>query len=102
MFEAQAENCDTRSPLYARLCRRFADDPVAGELVGPDPNWEMPLRLLGGLHYLVLGGEAAWDDSLEEHREFLAEFVVGRSKVSLMVLDDGGGVFMRSLGHDDI
>jgi len=75
VFEAQAENCDARSPLYARLCLRFADDPVAGQLVGPDPNWEMPLRLLGGLHYLVLGGEAAWDDSLEEHREFLAEFV---------------------------
>lgn len=33
------------------------------------------MRLLGGLHYLVLGGEAAWHDSLEEHRKFLAEFV---------------------------
>jgi hypothetical protein len=38
-------------------------------------NWEQPLRLLGGLHYLVLGGEASWDDPLEEHREFLTEFV---------------------------
>jgi hypothetical protein len=33
------------------------------------------LRLLGGLHYLVLGGQASWDDPLEEHREFLSEFV---------------------------
>ena len=35
----------------------------------------MPLRLLGGLHYLVLGGEASWDDPLDAHREFLSEFV---------------------------
>jgi hypothetical protein len=35
----------------------------------------MPLRLLGGLHYLVLGGEASWDDvdgALDEHHAFLA------------------------------
>lgn len=38
----------------------------------------MPLRLLGGLHYLVLGGEASWDDPLELHRDFLAEFVAGQ------------------------
>ncbi len=36
---------------------------------------DMPLRLLGGLHYLVLGGEASWDDPLDAHREFLSEFV---------------------------
>jgi hypothetical protein len=35
----------------------------------------MPLRLLGGLHFLVLGGEASWDDPLDEHRDFVAEFV---------------------------
>ncbi|HYZ18458.1 MAG TPA: DUF2332 domain-containing protein [Gaiellaceae bacterium] len=75
VFLAQAEHCEPRSPLYAELCRRFADDPVAGEIVGPDMTWEQPLRLLGGLHYLVLAGEASWDDPLEEHREFLAEFV---------------------------
>jgi hypothetical protein len=61
--------------LYAELCRRFADDPVAGEIIGPEPSWDMPLRLLGGLHYLVLGGEASWDDPLDAHREFLSEFV---------------------------
>jgi len=34
----------------------------------------LPLRLLGGLHYLVLGGEASWDaldDALDHHAPFL-------------------------------
>jgi hypothetical protein len=75
VFLAQAEHCDDRSPLYADLCRRFAADPVAGEIVGPAPTWEKPLELLAGLHYLVLGGEASWDDPLEQHRDFLARFV---------------------------
>jgi hypothetical protein len=74
-FEAQAVQCDGRSPLYAELCRRFADDPVAAEIVGPDPDWDAPLRLLGGLHYLVLAGQAGWDDPPSEHRDFLREFV---------------------------
>jgi hypothetical protein len=78
VFEAQAEHCEPRSPLYADLCRRFATDPVAGEIAGPAMNWEQPLRLLGGLHYLVLSGEASWDDPLEEHREFLTEFVASQ------------------------
>jgi hypothetical protein len=37
----------------------------------------LPLRLLGGLHYLVLGGQASWDDvdaALAEHSAFLARF----------------------------
>jgi len=61
--------------LYAELCRRYAADPVAAEIVGPDPSWDAPLRLLGGLHYLVLAGEAGWDDPLAEHRDFLSDFV---------------------------
>jgi hypothetical protein len=61
--------------LYAELCRRYADDPVVAEIVGPEPTWEAPLRLLGGLHYLVLGGAASWDDPPAAHRDFLAEFV---------------------------
>jgi len=61
--------------LYADLCRRYAHDPVAAELVGPDPEWDAPLRLLGGLHYLVLAGRADWDDELAEHQEFLAGFI---------------------------
>jgi hypothetical protein len=39
----------------------------------------MPLRLLGGLHYLVLAGRASWDDvdaALEGEAEFLAHFVL--------------------------
>lgn len=38
----------------------------------------MPLQILGGLHYLVLGGEASWDDvdaALEGHGAFLRRFV---------------------------
>ena len=75
VFLDQAAQCEGRSPLYADLCRRYAADPVAAEIVGPDPGWDAPLRLLGGLHYLVLGGEARWDDPLAGHREFLREFV---------------------------
>jgi hypothetical protein len=71
----QAAQCEGRSPLYARLLRAWADDPAAAELVGPDPAWDAPLRLIGGLHYLVLGREAGWNDPLEKHREFLREFV---------------------------
>jgi hypothetical protein len=44
--------------------------------VGADPEWDAPLRLLGGLHYLVLGGQAGWADPLADHREFLERFVV--------------------------
>jgi hypothetical protein len=75
VFEAQAAQCESRSPLYADLCRRFARDPVAADLLGPEPTWDAPLRLLGGLHYLVLGGEATWEDPLGEHREFLRAFI---------------------------
>jgi hypothetical protein len=44
-------------------------------IVGNDPAWDAPLRLLGGLHYLVLAGDASWDDPLETHAKFLREFV---------------------------
>lgn len=73
VFERQAVYCDGRSPLYARVCLELAGDPrVAG--VAPDLEWDLPLRLLGGLHYLVLGGEASWDDldtALEHRGPFL-------------------------------
>jgi hypothetical protein len=75
VFLDQAAQCEGRSELYVELLRSWSDDPVAAELVGPEPAWDTPLRLIGGLHYLVLGGEAGWDDPLEEHREFLREFV---------------------------
>ena len=75
VFLDQAAQCEGRSELYVELLRRWSDDTVAAELVGLDPAWDAPLRLLGGLHYLVLGGEAGWDDPLEEHGAFLREFV---------------------------
>ncbi len=43
----------------------------------PGYSWDVPLRLLGGLHYLVLAGRASWDDvvgALEREAEFLARF----------------------------
>jgi hypothetical protein len=61
--------------LYVDLLRAWADDPVAAEIVGPEPEWDAPLRLLGGLHYLVLEGQAGWDDPLAEHGDFLRDFV---------------------------
>ena len=54
VFAEQAEHCAVSSPLYAELCRRFADEPVVGEIIGPEPSW---------------------DDPLDAHREFLSEFV---------------------------
>jgi hypothetical protein len=75
VFLNQAAQCEGRSPLYVELLRRYAEDPVAAEIVGPNPAWDAPLRLLGGLHYLVLGGRAGWDDPLEQHRRFLSDFV---------------------------
>jgi hypothetical protein len=38
----------------------------------------VPLRVLAGIHYLVLGGEASWGDvdtALDEHADFLRRFV---------------------------
>jgi hypothetical protein len=78
VFLNQAVQCEGRSPLYADLLRRYAEDPVAAEIVGPDPAWDAPLRLLGGLHYLVLGGRAEWSDPLERHRGFLSDFVANQ------------------------
>ncbi len=58
------------------MCRRLAEDPRVGDLA-PDLHWDFPLRLLGGLHYLVLAGQASWVDiasALEQHRAFLARW----------------------------
>jgi hypothetical protein len=46
--------------------------------IAPTLGWDLPLRLLSGLHYLVLGGEASWDDldaALDERAEFLGRWV---------------------------
>ena len=74
----QAAQCEGRSELYVELLRAWSEDPVATQLVGPEPAWDAPLRLLSGLHYLVLGAEAAWDDPLEEHASFLRDFVASQ------------------------
>ena len=112
MFERQAVYCDGRSPLYARVCRRLADDPRVGG-VAPDLGWDLPLRLLGGLHYLVLGGEESWDDldaALERHGPFLrrwcAEQEVQTNEVqrswallpAFLSLDDGRPFDLVELG----
>src|SRR5471030_63754 len=73
IFLRQAAFCDGRSPLYASLCRRLAGDGRV-DRIAPDLRWDLPLRLLGGLHYLVLGGLASWDDldgALDTHGDFL-------------------------------
>ena len=45
--------------------------------IAPDLGWDLPLRLLSGLHYLVLGGEASWEDldgALDGHADMLASW----------------------------
>ena len=62
IFLRQAAFCDGRSSLYCvSLCRRLAGDGRV-DRIAPDLRWDLPLRLLGGLHYLVLEGLASWDD----------------------------------------
>jgi hypothetical protein len=83
-FRHQARHfTELGSPLYASLAERCADEPFLDELV-PKWRWHTPLQLFGGVHYLVLAGEAPealsgrWDDfrsAVEEHAGFLARFV---------------------------
>jgi hypothetical protein len=60
------------------VCRRLAEDPAVEPIVG-DVRWDVPIRLLGGLHYLALGdGVDPWSamhEILTEHRDWLARFV---------------------------
>jgi hypothetical protein len=81
IFLSQAELADDRSPLYAALWRTFAHDRVVAEIVGPSPGWDAPLRLMAGVHYLVLSGKAEWDAidaALVDRRDFLTEWVAER------------------------
>jgi hypothetical protein len=82
IFLAQAELAERRSPLYARLWRALADDAQVGAIVGPSPPWDTPLRLMAGLHYLVLTGAATWEgveDVLRDHKAFLRDWVATRA-----------------------
>lgn len=69
------------SPLYGRLAREHADDPLVDAICGDGkPHWDLPLRLFGGVHYLVLSGRVpdAWDAfgaTLAAHRAWLERFV---------------------------
>ena len=83
-FRNQAEACRrSGSPFYGELCSLLADEPLVHELAADD-RWDLPVRLLGGLHYLVLDGRApgwAWADvreTLAREREWLARFVADR------------------------
>lgn len=104
--------------MYAALASRLAaDERVAA--IAPDLNWDFPLRLLGGLHYLVLGGEGSWDDvdaMLDTRADFLARFTaeqpvqtnevarsaallrglaaVGRSRIDLLELGTAAGLLL--------
>ena len=87
--------------------------------IASDLRWDLPLRLLGGIHYLVLCGEASWDDVdrvLDERAEFLARFTaeqpvqtnevgragplsrgiaaLGREEVDLLELGTSGGLLL--------
>ena len=69
------------SPLYARLAREHADDPLLAEIAdGHKPLWEVPLKVFAGVHFLALAGRAPdpWSrfrDVLVAEREWLREFV---------------------------
>jgi len=70
--------------------------------IARDLRWDFPLRLLGGMHYLVLGGEGSWDDvdaMLDTRADFLTHFAaehpvqtneVGRARPLLRGLDAVG------------
>ena len=60
------------------MLRQLADDPRVGDIVESPPRWDAGLRLLGGVHNLVLTGRASWDrveDALVDERDFLRRFV---------------------------
>jgi hypothetical protein len=93
-FRQQAVHCraDGRSPLSAEILERCAVDPLVAALA-PEPRWDLPLQLLGALHYLALSGRApdlarayagegeVWPAAraaLVEQRDFVARFVAER------------------------
>ena len=88
VFRRQAEHFDALgSPVYARLARRCATEPLLDELIGElrwDSAGNIPLRLFGGVHYLELSGvepyalSGEWEDfrrALVGQRDFLAGFL---------------------------
>jgi hypothetical protein len=66
--------------LYADVCRQLAEEPLVSEIVR-EARWDVPIRILGGLHYLALAdGIDPWStprETVADHREWLARFVAG-------------------------
>src|SRR5918997_3839945 len=84
-FRRMAEDFERGgSPLYARLARAHANDPLLVRIAGDHfPRWEVPLKVFGGVHYLALSGRepdpwARFGQVLAERREWLASFVRDR------------------------
>jgi hypothetical protein len=78
VFLEQALGAAGRSPLYERLCTELAHEPLVGDVFERPLDRFDPLRLLAGLHYLVLAGEASWDavpEAITGHLDFLRRFV---------------------------
>jgi hypothetical protein len=78
IFLLQSAQAAGRSPLYEHLCRHLAHEEVVADILESPPRWDSALRLLSGLHYLVLSGRADWgsvDRTLRDHRAFLRRFV---------------------------
>jgi hypothetical protein len=77
VFLEQARSAGGRSPLYDALWRRLAEEPLVDELVD-EYRWDTPLKVVAGLHSLVLAGRASWDDvdrALVDERELLRRYV---------------------------
>jgi hypothetical protein len=77
VFLEQVRSADGRSPLYDRIWRELAEEPFVDELV-ERYSWDTPLRIAGALHYLVLAGDASWDEpvvgALRRHGDFVRRF----------------------------
>jgi hypothetical protein len=68
----------TGSPLYAAVCQRLAGAPIVDK-IAPDQRWDIPIRLLGALHYVALAeGIDPWAEpevAIAERRDWIAEFL---------------------------
>ncbi len=73
------------SPLYARLAREFADDPVVAEICSTERQpWNLPMLLFAGVHLLELRGEEVdpwprFGEVIRERQEFLTRFVASQN-----------------------
>ena len=75
IFLRQAEYCDSRSPLYAALCRRLRRRRARSRRSRPTCAGTCRCASSAALHYLVLGGEASWDDDRPRRSTSTAGFL---------------------------